>query len=365
MPNLNSQERTDIIARIMANDPLPASYRDRLFGSVAVSSPDVDRLKISFIVPVFNEQQAIAPFLEQIGSTLGVLSEKVESEILFVNDGSSDATELAIRTARAPSNTVNIRLVTLSRNFGKDAALAAGLAHAEGDAVIPIDVDLQDDPSVIPEMVEKWQQGAKIVNAKRVDRSSDDVLKRGLANAFYKTFNLLADRPMPENVGDFRLIDREVVTVLNEMSERTRFNKALFSWVGFETAEVTYTRQPRHNGETSWSLWKLWNFSLDGIVAASTVPLRIWSYAGMLVAFCTALYVIYLFLRVLIAGVDVPGYASTVILVAFFGALNLVSIGLLGEYIGRIYREVQGRPLYIVHSVWQKDERRSRDREER
>ena len=360
MPDLNSQERTDLINRIIANEPLPASYRDRLFEKVVATKSGGGRQKISFIVPVFNEQHSIAPFLKQIGSTLNTLETKVESEIVFVNDGSTDATELAIRTASRPDN-VTIRLVSLSRNFGKDAALAAGLAHAVGDAVIPIDVDLQDDPSVIPEMIEKWEQGAKIVNAKRIDRSSDDVLKRSLASAFYKTFNLLADRPMPENVGDFRLIDREVVVILNEMSERTRFNKALFSWVGFETAEVVYARHPRHNGTTRWSLWKLWNFSLDGIFAASTVPLRIWSYAGMLVALCTALYVIFLFLNVLITGVDVPGYASTVVLIAFFGALNLLSVGLLGEYIGRIYREVQGRPLYIVRSTWQNSEPRLSD----
>ena len=249
-----------------------------------------------------------------------------------------------------------VRLIVLSRNFGKDAALAAGLAHARGRAVIPIDVDLQDDPKVIPEMVEKWRAGAKIVNARRIDRTRDTAFKRGSARLYYKIFNALAEHPIPPNVGDFRLIDRQVVDILNTMSEKARFSKVLFSWVGFDSAEVTFDRRARETGITKWSFWKLWNFGLDGLFGASTIPLRLWSYLGFFLALASFVYASTVLIRTVWFGIDTPGYASTIVIILFFGGLKMLSVGILGEYVGRIYNEVRDRPLYIVRKTYDSEE---------
>ena len=304
---------------------------------------------VSLVVPVKDEEAAIRPFLDGIGTALAPIEDACLFEFVFVNDGSTDATEFILRTAMLEDP--RIRIVNLSRNFGKDAALAAGLAEAKGDCAIPIDVDLQDDPDVIPEMIDHWQAGARIVNARRRDRSSDSFVKRWTARQFYRVFNMLAERPIPADVGDFRLLDRQVLDVLDDMGERARFNKALFGWVGFDTAEVEYTRAGRSAGRTQWSLWRLWNFALDGIFASSTRPLRIWSYVGFLTALAGFLYAAFILFDTLITGRDTPGYASTAIFVLVFGGLNLFAIGIVGEYVGRIYGEVRARPLYIVRSV--------------
>ena len=304
--------------------------------------------KISLVVPVYNEQAAIQPFIERVDGALKSLAPAITFEVVFVNDGSADATEAAIRGAA--SRDPRIKLINLSRNFGKEAALAAGLDLADGDAFIPIDVDLQDPPELMPEMIELWLDGAKIVNARRANRESDGWLKRLTAGLFYKIFNLLADRPIPSEVGDFRLLDREVVEVIRQLGERARFNKGLFSWVGFETEEVTYVRPARETGTTAWTYWKLWNFALDGIFSSTTVPLRIWSYVGLGMASASFLYAAYIFLTTLIVGRDTPGYASTVILILMFGGLNLMALGVIGEYVGRIFLEVRQRPLYVIRS---------------
>ena len=211
---------------------------------------------ITLVVPVHNEQDAITDFYDRVNETLSALRDQANVQILFVNDGSSDATELAIK--RLIDQDARVSLINLSRNFGKEAALSAGMEFAEGDAIIPIDVDLQDPPELIPQMIALWKDGAQIVNARRVLREHDTWLKRSSASMFYRTFNILAERPIPQNVGDFRLLDRDVVEVLRQLGERSRFNKALFSWVGFDTAEVTFERPPRATGDTGWSYWKLW-----------------------------------------------------------------------------------------------------------
>ncbi|WP_058316744.1 glycosyltransferase family 2 protein, partial [Cognatishimia activa] len=240
---------------------------------------------ISIVVPVYNEAAAISGFLDVIDK---VLSEHATFEIVFINDGSRDHTEREIETRLKSSS--NLRLVNLSRNFGKEAALAAGLSHARGQVVIPMDVDLQDPPDLIPAMLEHWKNGAKIVNARRIDRSHDTWAKRKLAAAFYRIFNWLAETPIPSNVGDFRLLDREVVDAVLQIEDRSRFNKGIFSWVGFETVEVTYERPARADGEPSWSWWRLWTLALDGIFASSTTPLRVWSYVGGTMAIFAFLY---------------------------------------------------------------------------
>ena len=309
---------------------------------------NVLRKLVTLLVPVYNEQQAIKPFLEAIQCVTNGSIPLIDWEILFVNDGSKDGTEFAVRSFMRENPSV--QLINLSRNFGKEAALCAGMEHAKGDAIIPIDVDLQDEPEVIIQMIEKWRAGAEIVNARRGDRSQDTWLKRSTAQAFYRIFNALADHPMPSDVGDFRLLDRQVVDVLRSMGERARLNKALFSWVGFETAEVVYKRKERSAGHTTMGYWKLWNMALDGIFSSTTKPLRIWTYVGSGLAMAAFLYGLYYLISVLIYGTDVPGYASTLLLILAFGGMQLIAIGIVGEYVGRILTEVRDRPLYIVRS---------------
>lgn len=308
---------------------------------------------LSLVTPVFNEAGGIEPFLARVRPILeevvGPLSPASQFEIVFVDDGSSDATGAELRAAREADP--RIKIVSLSRNFGKDVALTAGLEFACGLAVIPIDVDLQDPPELIPQMVERWLAGYDVVTARRVDRSSDDRLKRGTAHLFYKVFNSLAERPILEDAGDFRLLSRQVVDALNQFPERSRFMKGLFAWVGFEQCVVEYAREARHQGVSKWRYWRLWNFALDGITSSSTVPLRIWSYAGAGVAIMATLYALFLVARTLVLGVDVPGYASIMVAVLMFGGLNLLSLGVIGEYLGRTYTEVKGRPLYIVRET--------------
>lgn len=308
---------------------------------------------ISLIIPVFNEEKSIRIFLEQASEALDPIKDRFSIEYLFVNDGSRDATERKI--LECCEDWPEISLVNLSRNFGKEAALSAGLNHAQGAAAIPIDVDLQDPPDVILSMITCWQNGAKVVNARRARRDADTWAKRTSAGLFYRLFNALADHPIPNGVGDFRLLDREVVDAICEMGERSRFNKAIFSWVGFETQEVEYDRPARIEGDSQWSYWKLWKLALDGIFASSTTPLRIWTYVGLTMAFASLLYSVYLFARTLLLGVDTPGYASTAILILTFGGMNMFALGIIGEYVGRIYTEVRQRPLYIVRS-YQKSE---------
>ena len=304
---------------------------------------------VSLVVPVFNEQDSIVPFLDRIATVFEDLAPAYACEIVFVNDGSRDATEFVIRSRMQADP--RICLVNLSRNFGKEAALSAGLDHARGDACIPIDVDLQDPPELIPEMLAHWERGARVVNARRTSRSSETWIKRVTAGGFYRVFNSLAERRIPHDVGDYRLLDRQVVDVLRGMGERVRFNKSLFSWVGFETAEVSFERPKRETGTSAWTYWRLWNFALDGIFSSSTMPLRIWTYAGVTMALLSLFYAAFIFLRTLVFGVDLPGYASTIILILIFGGLNLFAIGIVGEYVARIYCEVRARPLYVLRSV--------------
>ncbi|MCK8483464.1 glycosyltransferase family 2 protein [Aliiroseovarius sp. S2029] len=325
---------------------MAGSSRDTLLDD---SSPvHRDRPLITLIIPVFNEEQSIPVFLDRTTAALEPLRGRFDVEYLFVNDGSRDATERAILACR--EDRPEISLVNLSRNFGKEAALSAGLTHARGDAAIPIDVDLQDPPEVILQMVRKWQDGAKVVNARRARRDADTWAKRASAGLFYRLFNVLADHPIPTGVGDFRLLDREVVDAICAMGERSRFNKAIFSWVGFETTEVEYDRPARAEGDSQWSYWKLWKLALDGIFASSTTPLRIWTYVGLSMAVASLFYSAFLFFRTLLLGVDTPGYASTAILILTFGGMNMFALGIIGEYVGRIYTEVRQRPLYIVRS---------------
>jgi glycosyltransferase involved in cell wall biosynthesis len=308
---------------------------------------------ISVIVPVFNEEDAIGHFLKRampaLNATCNVIEAASDFEIVFVDDGSTDKT--VDKVTAAVRETRKIKLISLSRNFGKDAALAAGLAYAAGDAIIPIDVDLQDPPELIPDMVQKWLSGAKVVNALRACRSSDGYLKRSTAKAFYSLYNAVTDYKIPHNVGDFRLIDREVANILLQLPERTRFMKGLIPWIGFPTDCVNYVRAPRSAGHTKWHYWQLWNFALDGLTSATTAPLRIWTYIGTLVSISAFFYALFLIARVALYGIETPGYASLMVVVLFLGGLNMLALGILGEYIGRISTEAKARPLYVVRST--------------
>jgi glycosyltransferase involved in cell wall biosynthesis len=310
-------------------------------------------LMLSIVVPVLNEEETIALFLEaldaQADAIRAALGPGGQLEVVFVDDGSRDRTLEIIESLAAQRP--DVVLVGLSRNFGKDAALAAGLAHARGDAVLPMDVDLQDPPQIIPDMVSAWRRGAKVVNARRRKRGSDTWLKRRTAAAFYGLYNRLADYPIQDNVGDFRLLDRSVVDVLNGMPERIRFMKGLFSWVGFTQATVEYDRPQRMAGTSKWVYWRLWNFALDGITGSTTMPLRIWTYVGLIVVVLAQLYAAFTIVRTLMLGIDVPGYASLLVVILMFGAFNMISVGLLGEYVGRIAIEVRQRPLYLVERL--------------
>jgi glycosyltransferase involved in cell wall biosynthesis len=304
---------------------------------------------ISIIAPVKNEEEAILPFIERVGAILDDVARQDGWEILFVDDGSTDSTLAAIVAANMRDP--RVRAISLSRNFGKEAALSAGLDHARGSAVIPMDVDMQDPPEVLPEMIAKWRDGYEMVFGVRRCRESDGFAKRVTAGLYYRAHNWVSSDKIPENVGDFRLMDRKVVDVIRKMPERNRFMKGLFAWAGFRQAAVEYDRAEREHGSTKFNYWKLWTLALDGITSASTVPLRIWSYVGALIAIFAIGFAGWLAIETMIFGNPVPGYASLMTSVLFLGGIQLISLGVLGEYVGRILTETKQRPLYVVRDT--------------
>lgn len=309
---------------------------------------DRDRdITLSLVVPVYNEEDGIIPFLEAV---LPIVEQTGQQcEILFVNDGSRDNTLMALRAAA--SHDSRIKVIDLSRNFGKEAALSAGLDFATGNVMIPMDVDLQDPPELIPDFIAKWREGFDVVNGVRVDRSQDTRMKRNSAGLFYWLFNKLSPTHLPSNVGDYRLLDRQVVEAIKTMPERNRFLKGIFAWVGFKTTEIPFARPERTVGTTSWNYWKLWNFALDGVLGYSTVPLRVWTYTGFVLAFFSFLYGAFIIGKTLLFGVDVPGYASLITIVLFMSGIQMISLGVIGEYVSRIFIEVKERPLYLIREV--------------
>lgn len=307
---------------------------------------------LSIIAPVKDEEEAIAPFIARVGAVLDALDDPAAKawEILFIDDGSSDDTLAAIIVASQADP--RIRAISFSRNFGKEPALSAGLDFARGAAVIPIDVDLQDPPEVIGDMIKAWRAGHEVVYGVRRNRESDSLPKRLTADLYYRAHNRLSHDKIPEHAGDFRLLDRKVVDVIKAMPERNRFMKGLFAWSGFKQTAVEYDRVERSVGTTKFRYWKLWTLALDGITSASTAPLRIWSYVGVAVAMLSFLYALYIITITVITGIDAPGYASLMTAVLFFGGLQLISLGVLGEYVGRILVETKQRPLYVVRETF-------------
>lgn len=304
-------------------------------------------VEISLVVPMYNEEAGSQLFFDTIIPILeGVTT---NYEIVCVNDGSQDGTFEILRRANAANP--RVKVVDLSRNFGKELSLTAGIDYSSGAAVIPIDADLQDPPGLIVDMVAKWREGYDMVLAARVDRSSDTILKRVTAGLFYRLLRRFSATPIPENVGDFRLMDRRVVEALSQFPERTRFMKGIFASLGFKQTTISYTRPARAAGTTSWRLLPLWNFALDGIVSFTTLPLKIWSYIGFGCALFAIGYLIVIVSRTLIYGVDVPGYASLLSVMPFFNGLILIGMGIIGEYLARVFIEVKRRPLYLVRET--------------
>ncbi|MBS6032213.1 MAG: glycosyltransferase family 2 protein [Pantoea sp.] len=300
-------------------------------------------MKISLVVPVYNEEDAIRFFYSAVRNKDFLKPYSIE--IVFVDDGSTDFTAQLMKEMQESDPLV--RNVFFTRNFGKEAALFAGIEYANGDAIIPIDVDLQDPLEVIPQMIERWQAGADMVLAKRTDRSTDGHLKRKTAEWFYRLHNKISSPKIEENVGDFRLMSRDVVESIRLLPERNLFMKGILSWVGGKTEIVEYTRAERVAGTTKFNGWKLWNLALEGITSFSTFPLRMWTYIGFFVASLSFLYGVWMVVDKLIWGNPVAGYPSILVSILFLGGVQLIGIGVLGEYIGRIYIESKCRPRYV------------------
>lgn len=313
-------------------------------GSILVSESSL----LSIIVPVHNEDQVLDVFMEKVSGVMKTVPD-VRVEYLFINDGSTDNTLAEL--LRLKEIHPEIKIIDFSRNFGKEAALTAGLEHAAGDIAVPIDADLQDPPELIPDMIALWRDGFDVVLARRSNRDSDSFLKRLTAKYFYKVNNMISNPPIPDNVGDYRLMSRPVVDALNSLPESKRFMKGLFAWVGFKAAQIDYVRPERAAGESKFNGWKLWNFALEGLTSFGTVPLRIWTYIGAAVAGISFLLTLKILFQVLFLGVDVPGYASLMVTVSFLGGLQLIGIGIIGEYLGRTYMESKHRPVYIVRRI--------------
>lgn len=309
-------------------------------------------MKLSLIVPVFNEEHAVAGFYRAVRDDPALQAHAVE--IVFINDGSTDHTAEFIKAIASGDEAVV--LINFSRNFGKEAALFAGLEYAGGDAVVPIDVDLQDPIEVVAQLIEQWRRGADVVLAKRRNRSSDGYFKRHSASLFYHLLNRISYTHIEENVGDFRLMDRKVVDVIKALPEQQLFMKGVLSWAGFKVAIVEYDRAPRAVGQSKFNAWKLWNLALDGITSFSTLPLRLWSYIGACVSLLALLYAGYLAVDKLLFGNDVPGYPSLMTAILFLGGVQLIGIGILGEYVGRIYMEAKHRPRYVIKEVFSNDQ---------
>nr|WP_321440622.1 glycosyltransferase family 2 protein [uncultured Hyphomonas sp.] len=301
-------------------------------------------VELSLIVPMYNEEEVCAEFFRVVVPIIEDIADSYE--ILCVDDGSSDGTVEALDKLR--KSNPSIKILCLSRNFGKEAALTAGLDFATGKAVIPIDADLQDPPELIREMVEKWRNGAEVVLARRADRASDSIMKRTTSHLFYRLISKISKPDIPENVGDFRLMDRMVVEALKQLPERARFMKGLFAWVGYKTEIIDYVRVPRTAGDTKFNYLKLWNFGLEGIASFTSLPLKVWSYFGVFISFLGVCYMLFLVIRTLITGIDTPGYASLMSVQLFFNGILLLSLGAIGEYLSRIFIETKQRPVYLV-----------------
>lgn len=308
---------------------------------------------LSAVVPFLNEEECIPALVAELDDCLSRLG--IPFELVLVDDGSRDQSVAVAKTELSNRPQLRATVISLSRNFGKEAALTAGLEAAVGDVVVPLDADLQDPPAIIKEMLAHWREGYDVVYAVRRQRAGESKTKRFTAYGFYRLMGKLSKTGIPADTGDFRLMDRCVVDALLRLPERSRFMKGLFAWVGFRQIAVYYDRDPRKLGQTNWNYWKLWNFALDGLTSFSRAPLQVWGYIGSIIATIALGYGAWLVLRTFIFGIDLPGYASLITAVLFLGGIQLVGLGVLGEYVGRIFEETKARPLYITRARWRQN----------
>lgn len=304
---------------------------------------------LSMIVPVYNEEDVINSFYLKTASVLD--SGPYDAEIIFVNDGSSDSTlDILLQLKEADSRIV---IVDLSRNFGKEIAMTAGLDYCKGDAIVVIDADLQDPPELIPELIAKWQQGYDVVYAKRISRDGESAMKKLTSKAFYRVINRVSRVPIPEDTGDFRLMSRRAVTALNSLRERNRFMKGLFAWIGYPQTAVLYHRDPRYAGKSKWNYFALLDLAVEGLTSFTIAPLKISTYIGFLTALGAFLYGIWIIFKTLIYGDPVAGYPTLMVVILFLGGVQLLALGIIGEYLGRIFSESKQRPLYLLNGLYQ------------
>ena len=302
---------------------------------------------LSLVVPMFNESGNVDGLFARLTDVMADLG--VTYEIVCVDDGSRDDT--VARVVDHHRRDPRIKVVELSRNFGKELALTAGLQHTTGQAVIMLDADLQHPPELVKDMLDKWREGYEMVIAVRRGRDGESAFKRNAADAFYNLFARVSDVKLPRGAGDFRLLDRKVVEVLNAMPEHTRFMKGLYAWVGFKQIAIPYDVAPRAAGETKFNAFRLWRLAIDGITSFTSVPLKVWTFMGMLVAAFALLYGLFFIIKTIVLGIDVPGYPSLIVAIMFFSGVQLISLGVIGEYLGRVFSEVKSRPLYVVRTA--------------
>jgi polyisoprenyl-phosphate glycosyltransferase len=313
---------------------------------VTLAAPDIHtgrKSQFCVVVPAFNEAAVIEAFhsrLSRVMDTLGTW------QVLYVNDGSTDDTLDILRHLH--ENDPHVALINLSRNFGKEIAITAGLDHASGEAIIIIDSDLQDPPEVIPALVDAWCEGFDVVYAQRSARQGETWVKKTTANLFYRLMQDLGDVRLPRNTGDFRLLSWRVVVSLRTLRESHRFMKGLFAWVGFPSKAILYERAPRHAGSTKWNYWKLWNFAIDGITGFTVMPLKLATYLGLAVSGFAGCFILQLVVRTILFGNRVAGYPSLMAVVLFLGGVQLLTLGVIGEYLGRVFDETKRRPLYLI-----------------
>jgi len=303
---------------------------------------------LSIVVPAYNEEKVLPEFHRRASVALDSLM--YEREIIYVNDGSTDDTLRVMLELKKSDSRVTI--VDLSRNFGKEIALTAGLDYAHGDGVVVIDADLQDPPELIHELIKDWEEGYDVVYAKRISREGESLLKKATSKLFYRLMQQISGVKIPEDTGDFRLLSRRAVDSLKQMREQHRFMKGLFTWIGYPQKSVLYQRDPRFAGKTKWSYWRLWNFALEGITSFTTGPLKIATYVGLSTSFLALIYAAFVFFKALIYGDPVQGYPSLMVVILFLGGTQLFSIGVIGEYLGRMFNEIKRRPLYFVKDYY-------------
>jgi len=312
---------------------------------VATEVDNTDLKLISVVVPTYNEQDVIDEFHQRITTVLAAL--KTDYEIIYVNDGSTDGTAACLNNFYTTDQHVTI--LELSRNFGKEIALTAGLDHSQGDVTIVIDSDLQDPPELIPELIQTWREGYDVVYAKRRKRSGESLAKKTTAFMFYRMIQKTTNIHIPKDTGDYRLLSRRAVNAVRKMREQHRYMKGIFSWIGFPQKSVFYDRDSRAAGETKWNYWNLWNFALEGITSFTTIPLRLSTYFGFITAFGALGYGTYILIKTLMYGDPVPGYPTLAVTILFLGGIQLIAIGIIGEYLGRIFNETKARPLYYLN----------------